>query len=222
MAQQTGSVFSIINDFASPASGTVDVPTDAQISICIISGYVGTANWLQNATLTLGGQAFVDVTAACTDGQTSLEQIYIGYLVGPPTGSQTFSATWTGTTSEGPNFKVLHLLGIDTGTPIGSAGVNTSGNASFTISGLTASAGDFTIGVHSNFNQFGTLSGGSQISQTNTSNGSYLTINGGDAVTSYSFTGGNFSSGSAFVVRNAAASGSFIVGGRLNPALLLH
>lgn len=213
MAQLTGSITTYNTDYTSPVGGNISVPSDAQLAVVVISGLgpngANQANWGANGTVTLGGVAFTDVTAASTDHQTAALQTYIGYIVNPATGTQTFDFQWAGGNPEyGPVVYVLFLTGVNTSNPIKDSDRNTSAAATFTISSLDSTTGDYSLFSFINWNAYGTATGGSQLAQNNHIEG-YATLRGGDGITSFSVTaGGNYGTAGAIVIRNADSAPS--------------
>jgi hypothetical protein len=100
--------------------------------------------------------------------------------------------------------RVLFFNGVDTANPIKDANRNQSGSASFTIGSLNAASGDYSLFALTNYNAYGTSTGGSQLAQQQYVN-TYSTLRGGDGITSFSLTtGGSYVTAGALVISNQA------------------
>lgn len=135
--------YSLVQDSDATVSSSVTVPSDATFVALLMVGYDSSTNWVNPSTFTLGGSAFTNVVD--TDGQTSNGQVWIGYLVNPSTGTQTFAGSISSyTPDEGMTYCLAYFKGVNTSSPIlDSESQTTSGT---TVSSLTTGTGSMTVG----------------------------------------------------------------------------
>ena len=130
---RTGSVVTISSD-ATTGSQSITVPSDADIMVVGFGTWDGSTDWIPTNPLTLNS---VNITKAEeTDYQSDVDQTWLGYLVNPDTGTQTFA--WDmGSTSgfDGNVYGIAFYKNVDTTSPIVSSGKTSSGGADLT--GLT-------------------------------------------------------------------------------------
>ena len=221
---RTGSVTNIQNS-ADNGSQSVTVPSDATLAVLTIEGYNSSRTKISGFTsLTLGGNTMT-LRVSQVDGGTDGDQCGIFTLTNPPTGSQTLSWNWGGSTSwaDGGQINVAYYKGVNTSNPIGStgggtanpAGTSASANTPASAGTLTASSGDaitavayYSGGGTGNFS----WSGVSSVNNLayNSSGGSYAETfpSGNTAVSASMNVSANFVTISAAVIKAATAGNS--------------
>jgi hypothetical protein len=123
-------------------SGTITVPSDAEIIIVGIVGYNSAAGNIATSG-SIGGAALTKIAG---DGSTSYFQGSLFYKVSPATGSQTLALTCT---SSGDGAKIVYgfYKGIDTASAVRDTdGVQAGSPGSYDTKTLTASSGDMIVG----------------------------------------------------------------------------
>lgn len=202
---RTGSATSIANTNQT-WSQSVNVPADAQVAVVIATVWANQDNWIAANPFSLGGSNLT--TLQKTDSQHDNNATWLGYLVNPPTGSQTLSCNWGQSLPAGASITIAFFVGVDTSNPIRSSGQQTSNGSDLT--GLTASAGDMMVGGVGSDTQ-PTVTDNSQTQLTNAAGGGlYLGSAQKDGATGFYFTGGAYTTCVALVLRQASGGSTSI------------
>ena len=197
---RTGTAVTIANTNQS-FSQAITVPADAQIAVVVAAIWRYQTNWIAANPVSLGGSTLTTVRK--TDTTSDNNQLWLGYLALPATGSQTLSVNWGAVPTGGANIAVVFYKGIDTSDPIRASAVQTTSWTNLTT-GLTASAGDMMFGgVASDSAVTVTANGQTQVAN-NLGASIYLGTAQKDGGTSFQFTGGDYTTVAALVLRQGA------------------
>jgi hypothetical protein len=201
---RTGTVTTIENSNQT-GSQSVTVPADATLCVVMAAFYRNATNWIAANPVSLNSVNLS--TLKKTDGVNDVEQVWLGYLVNPATGSQTLAWNWGNTFTEGAVICVVFYKGVDTSDPVVSSGTQT--NDTYDLTGLTAGADDMMVGVVGTWNTSPssvTDNGQTELAITgpvNTCYGGFAEKLGG---TGFYFTDGEDTSCAAGVFRAAAST----------------
>lgn len=144
---RTGTPIGVNAGQTNTGNTTVTVPNDADLMVCGVSGYIGTAGFFSGGSLTVGGNAFTLITGG--DSSTDFWMGTIGHrLVTTTRGSQTLAWDWTGTSNPGDNVGIYcsWYKDLDTASPIRSSSCGAqNGGGQKTTGTLTAQTGDLIV-----------------------------------------------------------------------------
>jgi hypothetical protein len=202
MAVAIAGTASVIEDSDDSVSQSVTVPGGTTLVVLCISGYLGSTNWLDPSDFSLGGTPFTNVVD--TDSQTANGQVWIGYLVNPSTGSQTFSGSLS-FPNEGMTYVLVYLSGVDTASPIRDSDIQTTSNVD--ISGLTTSSGDMMVGVaYSNSTSPTVTDGGQTQIRSATFNSAGIGVANLADASGFQYSNASFSTCAAVIVAVSSAT----------------
>jgi hypothetical protein len=130
-----------IKSSGNSGSQSITVPDDCTCVVVGVSLWKTTTNWIPVSPISLNS---VDlITEQKADDQNGNQQAWLGYLVDPSVGSQTFFWDWGTTLNAGAIFHIIFFKGIETSDPIVSSGKETT---SADLTGLTADITDMMVG----------------------------------------------------------------------------
>jgi hypothetical protein len=126
-------------------SGSVTVPADANMAICLVSQFSATAGRLSSGTVTLGGQAMTAITGGASNTAAYMGAVY--YRMSPLTGTQTLAWTWSGVLDDTGGFWCVYYKGVNTSTPLRSSNCAQSTANPHRSATLTVVSGDTAVGL---------------------------------------------------------------------------
>lgn len=139
---RTGSVIEI-DSSANSGSQSITVPTDAEIMVVAVAGYLssGGSNYFSGTPPTIGGSAMTLGRDDDGDGTYLIQCIF--YKTSPATGSQTFAWDWATAAAAtlGTQMHIAFYKGSNT-SPLGAAGGSQDPDNSATTGSLVVASGD--------------------------------------------------------------------------------